>query len=152
MQIDNNSSGYYKFENIFLSTLENHAPMKKKVLRGNQVQYMSKALRKAIMKRTQLRSKYYKTNNIIDLNNFKIQRNYVSRLYKKEKKKFFNNIDMSNFSDNYKFWKNINPLFSEKVQVGSNITLVSENQIISEDKEVAETLNNFSKMQLVTLE
>ena len=145
LQIENNSSGYYKFENIFLSTLENHAPMKKKVLRGNQVQYMSKALRKAIMKRTQLRSKYYKTNNIIDLNNLKIQRNYVSRLYKKEKKKFFNNIDMSNFSDNYKFWKNINRLFSEKVQVGSNITLVSENQIISEDKEVAETLNNFFK-------
>ena len=52
---------YNVFENVFLCVLEKHAPIKKKIIRGNHVPYMNKILRKAIMEITQLRNKYYKT-------------------------------------------------------------------------------------------
>ena len=42
---------YLHFEITFLKVLEQHAPMKKKVLRANNKPYMTKALRKAIMRR-----------------------------------------------------------------------------------------------------
>ena len=42
---------------------------------------------------------------------FKKQRNCVSRLYKKQKKKYFNEMDITNFTDNKKFRKNVSPLF-----------------------------------------
>ena len=46
-----------KFEYIFMSTLEKHAPLKKKTHNANHVPYMTKALRKAIVKRSSLKNK-----------------------------------------------------------------------------------------------
>ena len=51
---------YKHFEQIFLEVLNTHAPIKRKLLRANHVPYMTKALRKAIMKRSKLESKYVK--------------------------------------------------------------------------------------------
>ena len=46
-------------------------------------------------------------------------------------------------SDNKKFWKYIKPLFSGKSKSKSKITLIKGDEIISEEQEVAETLNNY---------
>ena len=62
--------------------------MKSKKQRANHKSYMTKALRKAIMKRSELATKYHKTKSIEDYNNYKKQRNFCSKLYKKERKKF----------------------------------------------------------------
>ena len=59
MQLVDNYDG---FEKEFLKVLNNHAPLKKKFIRANHVPYMTKALCKAIMKRSQLESKYYGIN------------------------------------------------------------------------------------------
>ena len=45
--------------------------MKKKVLRANNKPYMTKALRRAIMKRSALRNKYLKSKTDEDLKTFK---------------------------------------------------------------------------------
>ena len=52
---------YSSFENIFLDTLNHHAPVKKKLLRANHAPYITKTLRKAIMRRSNLQTKYFKT-------------------------------------------------------------------------------------------
>ena len=44
---------------------------------------MTKTLCKAIMKQSELASKYHKTKNTKDYNNYKKQRNFCSKLYKK---------------------------------------------------------------------
>ena len=64
---------------------------------------MTKALRKAIMRRSELETKYFmlKTNDT-----------YCSRLYKKEIKKLFENLNLSFVVDNKKFWKVVNSLFN----------------------------------------
>ena len=51
---------YKRFKQILLEVLHTHAPIKKKLLRANHVPYMTKALRKAIMKRSELENKYVK--------------------------------------------------------------------------------------------
>ena len=43
-----------EFEEIFMKLLDNHAPLKKKILRANNAPYITKKLRKEIMKRSQL--------------------------------------------------------------------------------------------------
>ena len=50
---------YSEFENTFLTILNKHAPIKKKALRANHVPYMTKALRKAIMRRSNLQTLYF---------------------------------------------------------------------------------------------
>ena len=48
---DGNIPSYDKIENLFLEVLNSHATVKKRMLRANFIQLMSKPLRKAIMKR-----------------------------------------------------------------------------------------------------
>ena len=58
-----NEKEYYHFEITFLKVLEEHAPMKQKVLRANDKPYMAKGLGKAIMRRSTLKSKFLKNRS-----------------------------------------------------------------------------------------
>ena len=58
LSLDCINKGFDSFEDPFMKTLNRHAPMKKKFIRANEVPYMIEALRKAIMKRSKLESKY----------------------------------------------------------------------------------------------
>ena len=52
-----------KFDKIFSKVLDKHVPRKTKILRANHLSYVSKALRKAIMKRSYLEKLYFKNQN-----------------------------------------------------------------------------------------
>ena len=94
---------YKEFENIFMKVLQQHAPLKKKYVRANHAPYMTKFLRKAMMKRSELESRYYKTRLIKDKEIYKKQKNFVSKLYKKERRKYYKNLDLKSFTDNNQF-------------------------------------------------
>ena len=51
---------YAPFEKVFLDVLNKHAALKKKVVRANHARYITKTLRKAIMKRSYLEKVYFK--------------------------------------------------------------------------------------------
>ena len=71
-------------------------------------------MRKAIMKRTELQHRCFKTRSSEKLKLFKRQRNLCSRLYKRERKKYINDFDLNKLTDNNFFWKTIKPLLSDK--------------------------------------
>ena len=91
------------FTTLYTQAFNRHAPIKKKTLRANQVPYMTKTLRKAIMRRSNLENKFLK--NVTPENNaaYIKQRNLCSKLYKKERRKYYSNLDPSNFTDNKMF-------------------------------------------------
>ena len=63
---------YKHFEQIFLEVLHTHAPIKRTLIRANHVPYMTKALRKAIMKRpSELENKYVKNKTNENLKSYK---------------------------------------------------------------------------------
>ena len=135
---------YDEFKNIFMQTLNSHAPNKKKVIRGNHQPFMSKILSKAFMHRSKLKNLYNKNPTLLNETKYKRQRNYCVSLLAKEKKKYYNNLDLRVFNDNKKFWANIKPLFSNKQNnLQKNITLVEKEKITSKNTEVAEKLNIF---------
>ena len=75
-----------------------------------------------------------------------------SRLYKKERKEYFDTLDVNKITDNKAFWKNIQPLFPEKRQFANKITLEdSEENIQPDDTLVSDELNNFLKNVTKTL-
>ena len=75
---------YKHFEQIVLEILNIYAPIKKKLLNAYHVSYLTKALRKAIKKRSELESKYVKNKTNENLKSYKKQRNFSSKLYKEE--------------------------------------------------------------------
>ena len=68
-----------------------HAPMKSKKRRANHRSYMTKTLRKAIMKQSDLASKYHKTINTKDYNNYKKQINFCLKFIRKRKENSITN-------------------------------------------------------------
>ena len=135
--------GYAHFEYIFLTILDKHAPMKEKVVRANDKPFMNKALRRAIMRRSFLKNKYQKLKSEESHKAFKKQKNYTNRLLKKEQVKYWGNLDLKKYTDNKRFFDTVKPLFSKSGQGKQKITLVENNDIITEDKEIAEKFNKY---------
>ena len=104
------------------------------------------------MKRSQLENIHRKTLTEKSLKAYKKQKNYVSRLYKKERKMFFNSLNPSVISDNRKFWKTVKCLFSNKENYGNIIKLVENQEIVDDDTKVAEGQNNFFKTAVASLD
>ena len=143
---------YDLLEKSFLNVFNNHAPYKKKVVRANQKPYVTKRLRKAIMKRSSLEHKFYKCQTEENYQAYKKQKNYCNRLYKQERRNFYSNLDLKDITDNRKFWNTTKPLFSSKGGGKENIILVDGGKIISEDVEVAQTFNDFFKNTVSSLD
>ena len=102
-------------------------------------------MRKAIMRRSYLKNVYFKKRTDKSLRAYKKQKNYFSRLYKKERKKFFNKLNPSFVNDNTLFWETIKPFSSNKGSSGSNIKLVEKDETLQGDIKIAEELNTFFK-------
>ena len=132
-----------QFNDIFKATLNWHAPMKKKIIRGNNAPFMNKALSKAFMHRSKLRNKFYKNPTDENEKLYKKHRNYCVGLLKKEKRNYYNNLDLTVFEDSRKFWQNIKPLFSDKEVKNRNIIIIEDDKVISDKKELAEKFNDF---------
>ena len=59
------------------------------------------------------------------------------------KKKHYANLNHKDIADNRQFWRTVKSLLSDKSKSNEKITLVEDNKIISEDKDIAELLNFF---------
>ena len=53
--LDNDNINYDNFKRIFLNVLQEHAPSKRKVIRGNSGPFMNKTLSKAFTHRSKLK-------------------------------------------------------------------------------------------------
>ena len=94
------------------------------------------------MKRSELESKYVK-NKSEKLKSFKKQTNICSKLYKKERKKDYESLDLNNVTDK-KFRKTVKSFLSDKATSFSQITLEENDEIISDESKVANSFSNFS--------
>ena len=136
-----------EFKNCCLQVLNTLAPLKKRLVRANEVPYMTKTLRKAIANRYRLENQYYKYKSAESLMAYKKQKNFCSRLYKKERKRYYTNLDSKiywkDITDSKKCWKTTKPFFSDKGTNKNDITLIDGDKIFQEDAEVARIFSDF---------
>ena len=69
------------------------------------------------MKRSQLKTMYFKTNTAESLRSYKKQKNFCSKLYKKERKKYYNSLKLNKVTDNKTFWKTVRPFLHLKIMI-----------------------------------
>ena len=84
---------------------------------------MKKVLSKAVMKQSQLQSKYHRTFTTENRNKQRKQNTFYSKLCKKARKKFSSNLDIKNITYNKLFWKTMKPLLNDKCTLTSEISL-----------------------------
>ena len=134
------SYDYRNFEAIFTSTLESYASIKQRVIRGNDKPFVSNKMRKEIMLRSRLKGIANKSKLPEDYSRYKVQRNKVVALNKKNKKEFFSNLCLK--TDQKNFWEACKPILSSKpTYTTEKINLERNGFVITDDHEVAKTLN-----------
>ena len=63
-------------------------------------------------------------------------------MLRKAKFDYYQNINLGNLTDNRKFWKTVKPIFSDKVQVNSSLTVIENGKMINKDSEIAKIFNH----------
>ena len=139
----NATMGYDEFEKIYFNVLDKHAPFKIKNIRANEAPFMNREIKKSIMTRTRLKSKYIKSPSADNNLAYKTQRNYCTKLLRKRKCEYYSNLETKLITDNKTFWNTVKPLFSNKMNTSHKITLINENKIISKNSEIAEIFNEY---------
>ena len=109
---------YKSITENFLEAIDKHAPLKKKLVRGNQAPFMNRDFQKAIYTRTRLKNKYWRDPSSENKLAYKKQRNLCVSIRRKSITNYLNKFtDKGTLTD-------------------GDITIVDGKKIISEDFEL----------------
>ena len=114
LKTDDPNENYDFLTDTFINIVNNHAPLKKKFIRGNQAPFMTRNLRKEIYTRSRLRNKFCKNPTKENEKLYKKQRNKCVALRRKCIKEYFHNISNKNTVTNKIFWNFIRPFLVNK--------------------------------------
>ena len=95
------------------------------------------------MRRSQLETKYLKTKTQTDLKLYKEHKDFCSKLYKSERRKYYESFDMKNLLNSKVLWKMMRVFLSDKNTVFSQISIEKNNRIISDNLDLSEEFNTF---------
>ena len=125
---------YDDLTNIFRSTLESHAPLKQKQVRGNQALFMTKELSKAVMTRSRIKNKYNKWPSRENFLALKQIKNKCTNQTKTAKKQYFAKSAENQPLTNKSFWNSKSPFVTNKnVRNYDVITLKEKGRLINDE-------------------
>ena len=110
---------------------------KKKYIRGNNKPFNTKVLSKPIMEKSSLRNTFLKNPTVGNKLGYTKQRNFSVSLLRIVKRQYFTNLNEKN-----NIFGKLPSFFSLR-KIKGKITLVKNEEIISDDVEVANNLNNY---------
>ena len=112
---------------------------------------MNKTILRAKMNRTRLRNRFLKDISNSNRVAYNTQQNYCVCLVRKAKKSYYSNFDCKKIVGKT-FWKTIKPYYTGKGINHNNITLAENEETVSDNKEISETLNNFFSEVVTSLD
>ena len=118
-------------------------PKFRKKNRFNNSIFMAKSLRKAIMLKSQLKSKFNNNKSQENYKKYKQQRNYFVKPLRKTIKCNIFKTETLIRSMITMFWKTAKPRFSNKCRTKNTIILTERDAILKSDKLIVDTFNNY---------
>ena len=124
----------------FLNIAVKHAPMKQSRVKGNDVPWMSSALKDIMNERNCLYHKAIKSKNLVDWTKYKEVKNSVNTQIRKCKLDYYCNVIEESKSQPKSLWKHLNNIALCKPN--SNVSsLLDDGKIYTLSQDVAQTLN-----------
>ena len=136
-------SEYGELEKVIVTTLDQHAPIKTKIVRGNNKKHINKVMHTEIMLCFKLKKIANKTKNRDDIRCYKKQRNLIVNMNRKAKKDYYKSISPKSIDNDRKLWKMMKPLFSNVNPMSEKIILIGGEKIIAEDTKLAQCFNTY---------
>ena len=135
-------TSFTSFTKIFIETMNKHAPIKKNILAQSKQILLQKAYG-AIMLRSRPRNIFLKEKYLKSKKAHNKQRNTCVKMVKKAEKEHFQNINLSEITNNKKFWKTVSPLFGNKLKTNHKINLIEKNVLSTSDEEITKTFKKY---------
>ncbi len=139
---DSVDDSYWFCQELMLEIMNEHAPLKTRVIKHNQVPYMNSKLRKAINVKHMLSRKWKKCQTKSNWEAFRKQRNLVTTLRKTSLLQYMK--DKCDMTTNGKdFWDAVKPMISDKYKGSNEITLLENSTIVNDGIQVANIMNDY---------
>ena len=140
---DDPDDEYWANEYLFKEVIDEHVPMKERRSKTNKPPFMNCELRRAVYAKRMFRNKYLKSRSPSNWENYRKQRNLVTKLKKQSLRVYF----FEHYHGRPKskaFWPTIKPFLSKKGSKDDPTILLNEGgQIISDQMEVCTVFNDF---------
>ena len=137
--IDDIWAHWYK---LFTEVIDRHAPLKRKLVRGNTVSWMTPKIIQAINTRNRLHRKFTKNKTSENWEAYRKQRNFVTSLKRSSLKSYCINVS-TNSEHPGEFWKKFHCLLPSKDRGNSHIQLIEDGRLITDSIDVANLLNDY---------
>ena len=134
---------YWAHEYLLKEIIDEHVPVKERRCRPNKPPFMNSDLRKAIYTKRMLRNKYIKCRSPRNWDNYRKQRNLVTKLKRQSLRCYF--FERCHRGPRSKdFWPTIKPFLYKKGSKDDPTILLNEDgKIISDQKDVCNVFNEF---------
>lgn len=130
------------YNKLLTDTIEQHAPIKTRKIRGKSAPYMNDQLRRAINVKAMLKRKFNRLKTTEAWNRYKCQRNLVNKLKRQSIKYFFDKHCTKDETST--FWSTVKPYFSNRNQNGNNqIALFEDNVVVNSQTEISNIFNDY---------
>ena len=134
---------YWAHERLLTEVINEHAPIKERKLKAKKPAFMNGDLRRAVYKKHMLFNKYKKYKTPLNWDNYRKQRNLVTKIKKKSMRVYFYER-CAGGPKSRNFWPTIKPFLSKKGADGGNEIILCENEkIVSNQTEVCNIFNNY---------
>ena len=140
--LDDVDDKYWFMSNLYKDIVNQHAPMKKRVLKSQNVPYMNSGLRKQMYRRNAARNKYLKSRTTNNWSTYAAERNKATAMRRESIRKYFESKCTSMTCPN-DFWKCVKPFLSTSSKNQNKIILNEEGHVITDTKDVCNLLNDF---------
>ena len=127
---------------ICCEVLNKHEQQKERYLRANHKPFINAEISKAIMNRSRMKNRFLKHRSDKNRRLFQKQRNKCVSLLRKAKKGYFSSLNVNKIVGNKSFCKTVNPILSNKTVFSEKITLVDDDELITDEQKAANTLND----------
>ena len=140
---DNAHQQMSRFNKSYSDLVNKHIPLKTKTLRKPQVPFMNSNLKHAIFKKAMLRNKYYKVRTSENWENYRKQRNCVTKLRKQSIRAYFQK-KCEGDNNKMNFWQTVKPFLSNKTYGDSQVIILKEGEnIVSDPNNVCQIFNEY---------
>ena len=144
LKLSDPERAYENFKQLYLDITNKHAPVKTKMIRGNNAPLMNKELSKEIIVKSKLRNKLYRHKTKTNWKNYTKQHNKCRYLRREAVILHFSKLCKNGVISDKKFWSTIKPFMNNKGYHGNNnLTLYEDDNIAKDETEVSGILNNF---------
>ena len=139
LSLQNSELVHEKFKMLYSEVVEKHAPIKHKVLRGNQAPFITRDLSKQIMTRSRLRNKFNRHKTTENWKAYKSQHNKCTSMRRNNIRKHFSTLSNDTGAPTKKFWDSVTPFLNDKGSHGNeNYSLIEDGKLITDEGQVSE--------------